>query len=46
MRVLVHQPAARFWDNPLRAGQESDVATITGAEADQMRRHLFEIAIG
>jgi hypothetical protein len=42
----VHQSATRFWDDPLGANQERHAATITDAEADQMRRQLFEIAIG
>ena len=42
----MHQSAACFWDNPLGANQERHAATITDAEADQMRRQLFEIAIG
>jgi hypothetical protein len=46
MRVLVHQSATRFWDDPLGANQERHAATITDAEADQMRRQPFEIAIG
>ena len=42
----MHQSAARFWDDPLGANQERHATTITDAEADQMRRQLFEIAIG
>ena len=42
----MHQSAARFWDDPLGANQERHATTITDAEADQMRRELFEIAIG
>ena len=40
------QSAACFWNDPLAANQKRDAATITGAEANQMRRELFEIAIG
>jgi hypothetical protein len=43
--VFVHQPAARFWDDPLCANQERHATTITGPEADQMRRQLLKIAI-
>ena len=42
----MHQSAARFWDDPLAANQERHAAAITGAEANQMRRELFEIPIG
>ena len=41
----MHQSAARFWDDPLGANQERHAAAITGAEADQVRRQLFEISI-
>jgi hypothetical protein len=44
--VVVHQPPARFWDDPFAANQERYATTITDAEANQMRRKLFEIAIG
>jgi len=46
MGVLVHQSAARFWDDPLGANQECHAAAITDAEADQMRRQFLEIAVG
>ena len=46
MAVLVHQSAARFWDDPLGTDQERHAAAITDAEADQMCRQLLEIAIG
>ena len=41
----MHQSAARFWDDPLGANQERGAAAVTDAEADQVRRELFEIAI-
>ena len=37
---------SRFWDDPLGANQKRHATAITDAEADQMRRQLFEIAIG
>ena len=45
MGVLVHQSATRFWDDR-GANQERHAAAVTSAEADQMSRELFEIAIG
>ena len=46
MRVLMHQPRSRFWDDPLGANQERYPASIADPKADQMRRELFKIAIG
>ena len=48
VRMLVHQSAARFWDDPaLGTDQERHRRpAITDAEADQMCRQLLEIAIG
>ena len=46
MRVLVHQSAARFWDDPLGANQERHAAMITDSEADQMRCQFLEITLG
>ena len=46
VRMLVHQSAARFWDDPLGTDQERHAAAITDAEADQMCRQLLEIALG
>jgi hypothetical protein len=44
--MLVHQSAARFWDDPLGTDQERHAAAITDAKADQMRRQLLEVATG
>jgi hypothetical protein len=45
VRVFVHQPAARFEDDPFGAKQKRYCATVADAETDQMRLQFLKIAI-